>query len=164
MISMRRLAPTLALLVVLVSCNGESSSPTGADGIVPFNTVHKEQSTGIRTRRAEVISRADLWAQAWEEIVANRSPKPLVPIVDFERNIVILAALGETADACKSIAIESVERRNGELLVSIKETRPPASCVCPPVTVQPVHVVSVPRAATGARFAFRSVTEGNACN
>ena len=160
---MRRLAPILALLV-LASCNSDSSSPTGADGAVPFVTVHKEQSTGIKTRRAEIISRADLWAQAWEEIVSNRSPKPPVPVVDFERNIVILAALGETGDACKSVAIENVERRSGELQVSIKETRPPMSCVCPPVTVQPVHVVSVPRAATGAQFSFRSVTEGNPCN
>lgn len=160
MIFMRSLIVLAALL--LVSCNGKTS-PTAPDGFVPFVTVHKEQSTGIKARRAEVISLASQWERTWEEIVANRSPKPPIPAVDFEQSILILAALGETGDACKSVAIEKVERAGGELQISVKETRPAANCVCPPVTVQPVHVVSVPRAATGAAFAFRPVTEGN-CN
>jgi hypothetical protein len=157
---MRRLLP----LLLLFACNGASSSPTGVDGVVPFVTVHREQSTGVKGKHAEIISRADVWQRTWDEIVSNRSPKPPLPAVDFEKNILIFAAMGETADACRSLVIDSVERRNGELLVSIKETRPPASCSCPPVTVQPVHVVSVPRAATGAAFLYRSVTEGNCGN
>jgi hypothetical protein len=151
-------------LILLAGCDGDSSSPTSPDGVVAFTTVHQTQFSGIRTRRGEVISRGDVWRQTWEEINATLSPKPALPTVDFERNILLLAALGETGDACKRVAIESVEHRGGALRVSAKETRPPASCVCPPVTVQPVHVVSIPRAATGASFEFRSVTEGAGCN
>lgn len=158
--SMRSLT-AIAMFLLLASCNGESSSPTGVDGVVPFTTVHKEQATGLRARRAEVISRADVWQRTWDEIVANRSPKPPLPAVDFERNLLILASLGETGDACRSIAIDGVERRGGELQVSIKESRRPMNCVCPPVAVAPVHVVSVPRAATGAAFSYRAVTEGS---
>lgn len=153
-------------LLLLTSCsNGSDSSPTGPDTIVPFETVHREQITGVRERRAQLISRQDLWEQTWAEIVSNRSPKPPIPAVDFERNILIFVALGDTADACKSVRVNDVRRRStGELLVDVKETRSPASCVCPAVVVRPVHVVAVPRSATGAAFAFEPVTEGPGCN
>ncbi len=154
----------LALTLILVFGCDRDSSPTSPDGAVAFTTVHTTQHSGIRTRRGEVIARADVWQRTWDEINATLSPKPPLPAVDFERNLLLLAALGETGDACKRVAIESVERRSGELRVSVKEIRAPASCVCPPVTVQPVHVVSVARAASGASFDFRSVTEGPACN
>lgn len=159
-------AVAVAALLVFASCKGgsDSSSPTGPDGIVPFTTVYNDMYSGIRTPRAELISRADIWQRTWDEIMSDgRSPKPAIPAVDFDRNILIFAALGQTADSCKGIAVERVERRGGELLVSIKETRPPASCSCPPVVVNPVHVVSIPRAAAGVVFERRTVTEGPGC-
>lgn len=164
----------VALTLILLAGCGRDASPTAPggtppggpapDGVVAFTVVHTTQQSGIRTRRGEVISRADVWQRTWDEINATISPKPPLPAVDFERNLLLLAALGEQGDACKRVAIERIERTGGTLRVSVKESRPPASCVCPPVTVQPVQVVSVERAATGASFDFRSVTEGPGCN
>lgn len=155
----------LALALILIAgCDRGASSPTSPDGVVPFTTVHTAQFSGIAVRRGEVISRADVWQRTWDEINATISPKPALPAVDFERNILLLAALGDEGDACKRVVIDRVERSGGALRVSVKETRPPASCVCPPVAVRPVHVVSIPRAATGASFDFRQVTEGPGCN
>lgn len=152
--------------LLLASCNsGSDSSPTDPGDVIPFVTVHREQITGVRERRAQLISRQDLWEQMWAEIVSNRSPKPPIPAVDFDRNILIFVALGDTPDACKSVRIDDVERRaSGELLVDVKETRPPPSCSCPAVVARPVHVVAVPRSATGVAFTFESVTEGPGCN
>ena len=148
-----------ALLILLVAgCNGGESSPTGPDGPVQMTEVYKDQSTGVLGRRAEIISRESRWIEVWSEIVANRSPKPAIPSVNFDERILVLAALGDTADACKSVRIESVTRNGGALSVSIAETRPPANCSCPPVTVQPVHIVAVPRAATDASFNWHTVT------
>jgi molybdate transport system regulatory protein len=164
---LRRQLAAVAVAVVLAfaSCKGGGdSSPAGPDGHVPFTTVHTDMYSGIRTPRAELISRADIWQRTWDEIVSGRSPAPPLPAVDFNTNILIFVALGQTADSCKRIAVENVERRDGELLVRVKETRPPASCSCPPVVVNPVHVVSIPRAATGAVFEHLTVTEGAGCN
>lgn len=155
---MRALTLSLAL-VLLASCNGDSD-PTAPDGPVPFTQVAKEQYTGIRMRRAEIISRESRWAEVWDEITATRSPKPALPPVNFETQILILAAYGESGDACRDVRIEKVDRRNGVLEISILDQQRPPNCpVCPPVVVQPVHVVSVARAATGASYTWRVTTQ-----
>ena len=158
---MRPLLPAL-LALTLLSC--DDYSITLPDGPVAFSEVRKESNTGIRVRRTEVISAQSRWIAVWDEIMATRSPKPPLPAVDFSANVLLLAALGDTPDACKSVVIERVEQRGGMFVVSVKETRPPASCVCPPVVAQPVHVVAAARVATTGSFEWRSVTEGNPCN
>lgn len=146
---------TLLSAVLLAACNGESN-PTGTDGPVPMTQVYKSKSSGLTGRRGEIVSRQSRWAEVWDEITAGMSPKPALPAVDFEQVLLVVGATGELPDACSDGRIESVTRVSGALEVSILEERRP-NCVCPAVVVRPVHVVSVPRAATGASFAFRIV-------
>jgi hypothetical protein len=158
----RIVAVLLAMFVLLAGCNGESSSPTGPDGPVPTVQVYKSKTSAISGRRAEIISRQSRWVEVWDEITASVSPKPALPTVDFENAILIFAAGGELADSCGDIRIESVGRVNGALAVSIVEERRP-NCTCPAIVIRPVHVLSAPRAATGAAFEFRIVTI-NSCS
>lgn len=153
-----RMPRIAAVLILLAACNGESN-PTGTDGPVPTTQVYKSKSSGLAGRRGEIISRQSRWAEVWDEITVNQSPKPALPTVDFEQVLLVVGATGELPDACSDGRIESVTRVSGSLEVSIlTENRP--NCVCPAVVVRPVHVVSVPRAATGASFAFRTVSLG----
>ena len=158
---MHRLLPACFFLLVLTAACGGNSSPTSPDGPVVTAEVFRDKTSGVKDRRGEIISRESRWAEVWDEIVSQRSPKPPRPNVDFDSRILIFAGLGETADSCKGVRVAEVERRGGALAIAIAETRPPAGCTCPPMIVQPVHVVSVPRAATDATFQWRSVTEGN---
>jgi hypothetical protein len=143
----------IAAMVVLAACSGESN-PVGTDGPVPTTQVYRSRTSGIASRRGEIISRQSRWVEVWDEITASASPKPPIPNVDFEQVLLVFAAGGELPDACSDARIESVTRVSGSLDVSIVEERRP-TCVCPPMTIRPVHVVSVPRAATGASFSFR---------
>jgi hypothetical protein len=145
----------LAVVLALAACNGESN-PTSPDGPVPFTQVYKSKSSGVNRQTAEIISRQQRWVEVWDEITAGQSPKPAIPVVDFENVILIYASGGEIANSCNDIRIESVNRVNGALSVSIVQELRPSTCVCPPVTIHPVHVVSVPRAATGASFSFHA--------
>jgi hypothetical protein len=158
-----RFAPALLALILLAAACGGESSPTGPDGPVLLTQVYKDASSGLKAQGAEIVSREERWAEVWDQIVAGRSPKPAIPNVDFNQRILIVAALGETADSCKSVEVESVTRRDGALDIVLAEVRPPANCSCPPVVVQPVHVVSVTRAATDATFTWHNVTRGS-CN
>lgn len=147
----------VSLMLLIVSCNGEST-PTGTDGPVPTTQVYKSKSSGIAGRRGEVISRQSRWAEVWDEITAGQSPKPALPAVNFEESILIFGAVGGLPDGCYDGRIESVQRRSGALEISIVEERHTGCAVCPQLAVNPVHVVSVPRLATGATFTFRTAT------
>ena len=147
-----RIQRIVAVLILLAACNGESN-PTGTDGPVPTTEVYKSKTSGLAGRRGEVISRDSRWAEVWDEITAGMTPKPPLPAVNFENAILIVGALGEV-DSCTDGRIESVTRVSGALQISILEERRP-NCVCPAIVARPVHVVSVPRAATGASFEFR---------
>ena len=146
----------MVAVILFVGCGGESS-PTGTDGPVGFSSVYKSKTSGVAARRAEVISRQDRWAEVWNDITSAQSPKPPLPAVNFEDSILIFAAGGELAESCSDLRVESVTRVNGALAIVILEERR-TNCTCPPIVLRPVHVVSVPRAATGASFEFRIAT------
>jgi hypothetical protein len=162
---MNRMRITLALLLLFAfaGCGGDSS-PTGTDGPVGFTEVFRDKASGRGTRGAEVISRQDRWGEVWNELMSTRSPKPPLPPVNFDTSILILAALGETPDSCRDVRIDQVNRSAGVLEVTISDVRSPPSCSCPPVVIQPVHVVAVPRAASGANYTWRNLIEGQPCN
>lgn len=148
-----RLPKIVAALILLAGCGGEST-PTGTNGPVPTVQVYKSKTSAIQGRRAEIVSRQSRWVEVWDEITASQSPKPAIPVVDFDNVLLIFAAGGELAHSCSDIRIESVTRTDGALAISILEERRP-TCTCPAVVIRPVHVVSAPRAATNATFEFR---------
>lgn len=126
--------------------------------------MYKDRYTGVQTKREEIITSSARWESVWQEIVSNRSPKPARPSVNFSSHVLVFVARGETADSCRTIAINRVEVDRGQFDVFVDDIRSPMSCSCPPVTVQPVHVVAVARVASTATFHDRSVTEGPECN
>ncbi|HEX8618991.1 MAG TPA: hypothetical protein VF911_15515 [Thermoanaerobaculia bacterium] len=148
---------SIVMLVLLAACGGET--PTGPDGPVVITNVFRDTSSNITSRRAEIVSRSTRWETVWSEIRGTATR----PVVDFEKNMVIVAALGETADSCKHVRVTKVERNVGAITITIAETRLPPNCTCPPNIVRPVHVVSIPRGATNASFNWTSITEGT-CN
>ncbi|MFL6247152.1 MAG: hypothetical protein ACJ74H_14060 [Thermoanaerobaculia bacterium] len=148
-------------MILLTACSGESN-PTGTDGPVPTTQVYKSKTSGLTGRRGEVISSQSRWVEVWDQITAGMSPKPALPAVDFDNALLIVGAIGEVG-SCSDGRIESVTRVAGALEVSIVEERRPSTCACPAIVVRPVHVVSVPRAATGASFEFRIVNL-NSCS
>lgn len=152
---MRRMIGFTAVLVLLAGCGGEST-PTGTNGPVAFSTVYKSKTSAITSRRGEIVSRESRWIEVWNEITAGQSPKPSLPLVNFENVILIYAAGGELAEMCSDVKVDSVNRVDGSLAITITEERRPSTCVCPTVVLRPVHVVSVPRAASGATFEFRT--------
>jgi len=156
-----RIQRIVAVMILLAACKGESN-PTGTDGFVPTVLVYKSKYSGIAGRRAEIISRQTPWSEAWDQITAGMTPKPPLPTVDFDQSILIFVAGGELSDSCGDVRIDSVNRIGGALEVSIIEERRP-TCACPAVVVRPVHIVSVPRAATGASFTF-TVVNVNSCS
>ena len=158
MIRHRRIA--FAFVFAILGCAGVPNEP---GELLRITDVHKERSTGARVKREEIITSPDRWREVWEEIVSNRSPKPALPPVDFSSNSLVYVARGETGDACRSITITRVQLLDGHATVFVRDSRPPMSCSCPPVTIQPVHIVAIPRVPVTSSFQYKNVTEGPPC-
>ncbi|HYC62852.1 MAG TPA: hypothetical protein VEK79_25150 [Thermoanaerobaculia bacterium] len=147
---MRRLIAFAVFTLVIVGCQGESS-PTGTDGVVAFTNVYKAQVSGVASRRGEVISQASRWAEIWTSIASGPPPS-----VNLDESLLIFVAGGDLS-SCSDFKVNTVRRVSGELRIDVVEERRTANCACPAIVARPVHVVSVPRAATGAAFEFRIV-------
>jgi hypothetical protein len=144
---------------------GCSDRPTTEDDTaIPFHDLYKNRYSGIFIQRGEVISTPDRWQTAWDELGATQSPQLPLPVVDFANTAVVLVAMGENPDACWTVEIEAVHELPGLLHVTAANIRARASCSCPPVVVQPAHVVSLGTVIETAVFDFKTKTQGPECN
>ena len=154
-------AVTTALALLFLSCD---SSPTEPNSPVTFREVAVVQNSGILSRRHETITTAKRWTEVWTEVHARQSPEPSLPAVEFDRESVLLTAMGENPDACWSVRVHALERFLGTLIADVKEVRAPMSCACPPVVVAPVHMVAISRTNDPIRFVSRTAIEGEECH
>jgi len=153
----------LAVVSVTTGCSDGPTGGSGNDGPIPFQEVFKDRYSRIEVQRGEAISTPVRWQAVWDEITTI-APPPALPIVDFDGTSVLLAAMGENPDACWTVEIEGVRSEASVVYVSVANIRSPQSCSCPPVIVQPVHVVSVEAVVPSAMFDVRTVTRGPECN
>ena len=113
--------------------------------------------TGIAEARRLVIRDANGWAQFWSELGTGERP-----VIDFTKDLVIAVAAGQRPTGGYEIAIESVNRVDGELSVSVVERTPSPNCVTTASLTQPVDVVVVP-AADARSWSFLERKEIQAC-
>ncbi len=143
---------------------GATGGNDGAvDGAIAFQEIFKDRYSRITIQRGEVISAPERWQTVWNDLT-GQVPPPALPVVDLSRSSVILAAMGENPDACWTVEIEGVRSQGGVVHVTTTNVRSPPSCSCPPVIVQPIHVVSVDTALTSAVFDVGTATRGAPCN
>lgn len=102
------------------------------------------QLGGVRERTRTVIRDSASWRAFWDAFAGARAPRPEPPDVDFERQIVVFAAMGRQSSAGYDIAIENVYEEDGALRVEVVETAPASGCLTAQVMTAPVTAVLVP--------------------
>ena len=153
--NMRTLAVVVALTVLGTAC--DSDSPTAPrDGLFEIESVVKVSQSGYTEPQRATIRTADEWARAWATLHAGLRPVPPRPPIDFERTVVVLAALGTRPNGCFTIDIAGVQPSiEGQPVFDVLETRPGLSCVCPEVVTQAAHAVRISRFSGEAEFLER---------
>lgn len=100
----------------------------------------------------EVVRTPDLWADAWQRLHEGGSPVPERPAVDFERNVVIVAAMGSRPTGGYDIEVESVHRDGESLFVVVRTTSPGDDCMVTQAFTAPTTAVRVPRVSGDVHF------------
>ena len=149
------LLPWIALAILASGCDGTVVITDPGDGAVPFQTVVQSQTSGIDAPREQIIESASEWSAVWSEIGRGGPP----PAVDFDRDMIALAAAGARPNGCYTIEIRSIDVRGGLLRIDVDLNEPGDNCVCPQGIVHPVHAVRLRRISRASDFDLRRVVQ-----
>ncbi len=141
----------VALALVSCSSTGEATEKAGP---VEFESLVRQEQTGLVAPEQRVIRTEQAWSEAWKQIMTYRIPAPERPVIDFERDMVVLVALGERPTAGYAVEVVSIERDGAFLRVVARETKPSADMAQATVLTHPVHAVRVPRSDGPVEVAF----------
>jgi PrcB C-terminal len=144
---MRIHAGLLLVAMLLAACSNDSpTAPHQAlhqEGLA-FETVVKASYSGFSAPTHLTVRTRGEWQQAWQTLYAGQSPVPALPAIDFEREMVVVAAAGTRSNGCFAIDVTAANRLgNGGVEFELTETVPGPACVCTDALTQPVYVVKV---------------------
>ena len=124
-----------------------------------WQSVVKENYSGVSARQNVVIRDAAAWARLWAEHTGGQTPAPALPAVDFSRQMLVGVFAGEFPNACQRIGVRSVTAGASKLKVDIDHRDISDIARCLPVVAHPVHIVAVDRVEAEVEFADISTTE-----
>ena len=101
-------------------------------------------SSGIdEPRRIDIRSPAE-WEGQWARLTRRHGNPPPAPRIDFTREMILLAAMGQRPTGGYSVRIERVLPRSEEYQVFVRETSPGRRCGTTQASTSPVDIVVVP--------------------
>jgi len=122
----------------------------------PLRSLAQGSYSGIDAQRFEIIEEATSFAALWREHSAAISPPPPLPPVDFTREVVIAAFIGQRGSGGSSVAIEKLSGDN-PVTVGIVVKTPAANCPMSLALSQPFQLAAAPRRKGPWRFHVSTV-------
>jgi hypothetical protein len=90
------------------------------------------------------------WKALWDELREGSSLAAEPPAVDFEREMVIAAAM-ETQSCVSKVTIRAVTQTTDGLVVDLLEAPPAPNCRCI-TSERPLHIIKLAKQAGPVRF------------
>lgn len=97
---------------------------------------------------AAVFEQAKL-VEYWTQAFPDRDPATELPKVDFSREFVVVAALGERSSGGNEIEVTHADGEGAGVEVVVLTTTPGKSCVVTLATTRPVDFVKITRPTSG---------------
>lgn len=112
--------------------------------------------SGIQDQRRVVIRSTEDWRAFWTEFTVLQQPPPDAPIIDFDRQMVIVATMGRKTTGGYLITIPAVHEYEGELFVEVVEVSPGAGCMTTQALTAPATAIRVEARDDPVTFVERS--------
>lgn len=106
-----------------------------------FETIAKNYYSGHNERKDYVIKEISEWRSLWDIVNAGVTPKPALPIIDFDDETVIAVFQGVHSTGGYSIEIVEILEKANSLEVTVKETSPSSGSNVTQAFTQPFHIV-----------------------
>jgi hypothetical protein len=111
--------------------------------------------SGLDEPERMVLRSPDEWAAVWRRWEARVWGKTAPPAVDFEAEMVLVAANGSHPNTGRIIVIDSVTESKHEVVVHVRTRASGAGCVVGAAFTQPIVAVAVPARRKPVRFVDR---------
>jgi hypothetical protein len=114
------------------------------------------QNSGLRDSLRTVIRDQAAFAELWARMYAPYGERPPVPDVDFDREMIVAAALGTRSSGGYAIYLDSATIAGDALVVHVRRVRPGSTCGATGALTEPVDLARAPRDARPVRFVEHS--------
>lgn len=105
------------------------------------------QMSGIDEPENFVVRDDEGWAKAWQRIQSRSRPVPPAPQVDFEREMIVVAALGRQRSGGFTIRVDRAYREGSATVVIVNAESPGEGCIVTNALTSPVDIAKLPRSA-----------------
>ena len=153
------------LFTVSVGCNERSGSPTAPSEPLTVTRLGRSDSSltyssNLLTAQRTIVRDEAAWRTTWSSIWRT-TPVPDLPPVDFTREMVVVAALGQRPTGGFSIYIDSATAQESGVQIRIRTVSPGPRCGTTQAITEPVDVARVTR--RDGSVTFEEVAETTNC-
>ena len=119
-----------------------------------FEKIDKEYYCGHDTAAEYVIKDLSAWQDLWNQTNLNKSSQPPIPKIDFSKEMILGAYLGQRSSGGYDIEISKVQEKDNCLEVYIKESTPNPLMIVSGGLTQPYHLVKTAVTDKEVKFNF----------
>jgi hypothetical protein len=112
---------------------------------IKMRTIAKGGFSGFEKETHLVITNETQWTDTWKKLSLQQTPAKPFPKVDFEKETVLLAAMGQKRSGGYAIEITRVEEIAGKFAVTVAARAPKPGGMQLQAISAPFHIVAVPR-------------------
>lgn len=105
--------------------------------------LHSGNNGGFKEETTQVITTQDAFAKVWKQAFANYMRKEEMPEVDFNKNTIILVALGEKTSGGYTIKTTNTTVTNNSTIVNVISTSPGKGCMTTEAITYPYQIVQI---------------------
>lgn len=144
--------------LAFVACSSPSSP--GVD--VPVIRLRSEPysfafTSGLHESVRLVVRDSETWRSIWNQLYDRRSTVPALPDIDFSKEMIVVAALGERGSGGYSVVFGSAsENGAGGIDVVVRSISPGRYCALPALLTQPVDLARISNKYASIRFIERN--------
>lgn len=135
-----------AVMVLCSACCSCSRSPNASGEPLAMTPLADGAGSAIRTEQLTIVRDLEAWRALWDAHTATQLPRPELPAVNFDEEMVVAVFLGERTSGGYGVAIEACTPDGETVTVVARETAPAADSMQATVMTAPFAFVCVPRA------------------
>ena len=133
----------VVLVLMSLSCGGATRGGRSIpDGPVDYQVILAGAYSQAKNYSVQLITSESEWENVWLMARGKEEPLPQIPTVNFDKQFVIAAFMGERTSSGYKIEITSVIKQGPKLLVHVKKYETPGMLT---VITNPFVLIRVPK-------------------